>query len=118
MAEVVVATRSGIHRFDTGSGDGDRGEELSGRPVDALARDGSGWWAVAGERGVVTSQAPGQWDAVAHVPLAGTCLTPAPGGLLVGTEGASLFRFTGGGFEPVESFERVEGRDKWYTPWG
>jgi hypothetical protein len=118
MAEVVVATKGGIHRFDTVSGDEGRGEELAGRAVDALAREGSGWWAIAGERGVVTSQAPGHWDAVAHVPLAGTCVAPAPGGLLVGTEGASLFRFTGGGFEPVESFERVEGRGKWYTPWG
>jgi hypothetical protein len=29
-----------------------------------------------------------------------------------------LLRFVGGTLEPVESFDAVKGRDKWYTPWG
>jgi photosystem II stability/assembly factor-like uncharacterized protein len=47
-----------------------------------------------------------------------TCLAPTPAGLLVGTEGAHLFRLAEGGLEPVESFEAVESRETWYTPWG
>ncbi|MBT3345015.1 MAG: hypothetical protein HN712_12490 [Gemmatimonadetes bacterium] len=39
--------------------------------------------------------------------------------LLAGTEPARLFRITGDGLvEPLEGFDRVEGRDSWDTPWG
>ena len=46
------------------------------------------------------------------------CAVDAPGGLIVGTEGAHLLRFRGDGFETIESFDRAPGRDEWYTPWG
>ena len=42
----------------------------------------------------------------------------APGGLIIGTEGAHLLRLGSDGFETLESFDRVPGRDEWYTPWG
>lgn len=42
----------------------------------------------------------------------------APGGLIVGTEGAHLLRFGSGGFESIDSFDHVPDRDQWYTPWG
>jgi hypothetical protein len=120
MAEVVVATRDGVHRFDAAAGLGDNGQqELPGQDVSALARDESGWWAIVGQRSILTSRVPGRWEAVAHVPgTGGTCLSPSQGGLLVGTAGAHLLRFTAGRLEPVRSFEQVEGREKWYTPWG
>lgn len=39
--------------------------------------------------------------------------------LVVGTEPAKLFRITGDGLvEPMEGFDRVEGRESWDTPWG
>ena len=39
--------------------------------------------------------------------------------LLVGTEPAHLYRITGDGLvEPLEGFDRVEGRAEWGTPWG
>ena len=36
----------------------------------------------------------------------------------MGTTGAGLWRWTDGGPVRVESFERMPGRDGWYTPWG
>jgi hypothetical protein len=39
-------------------------------------------------------------------------------GVLIGTSEAHVLRFAGGILEPVESFDRAEGRDAWHTPWG
>jgi hypothetical protein len=38
--------------------------------------------------------------------------------MLVGASEARLFRVTDSAAEPVEAFDRAEGRDGWYTPWG
>jgi hypothetical protein len=46
------------------------------------------------------------------------CAVDAPGGLLIGTEGAHLARVSPTGLERVASFEDTPGRDTWYTPWG
>jgi hypothetical protein len=46
------------------------------------------------------------------------CAVDAPGGLLIGTEGAHLTRVTPDGLARLEGFERTDGRDGWYTPWG
>jgi hypothetical protein len=46
------------------------------------------------------------------------CLCPIPSGLLVGTSEAHLARVADGMVEPIDSFERTEGREHWYTPWG
>jgi hypothetical protein len=120
MVEVAVATRAGVYRFDAEAGwSDDVQQELSGQDVGAISRDNRGWWAIAGDRAVVTSLDPGRWEVVAHVPgTGGTCLHPAPGGLLVGTAGAHLLRLAAGRLEPMHAFEQTEGRDAWYTPWG
>jgi photosystem II stability/assembly factor-like uncharacterized protein len=120
MVEVAVATGAGVYRFDAGAGWSDDVEqELSGQDVGAIARDDRGWWGIAGDRAVVLSLDPGRWEVVTHVPgTGGTCLHPAPGGLLVGTPGAHLLRLSAGRLEPVRTFEQIEGRDEWYTPWG
>ncbi len=46
------------------------------------------------------------------------CAVDAPGGLLIGTEGAHLTRVSPTGLTRIASFETTEGRDEWYTPWG
>jgi hypothetical protein len=46
------------------------------------------------------------------------CAVDAPGGLLIGTEGAHLVQVGPDGLTRVESFETTPGRDEWYTPWG
>jgi len=45
-------------------------------------------------------------------------LALAGGGALIGTAEARLFAIRGGRLEPVESFDRAEGRERWHTPWG
>ncbi len=46
-------------------------------------------------------------------------LSEEPLVLLAGTEPAKLYRITGDGLvEPLEGFDRVDGRDSWDTPWG
>jgi hypothetical protein len=45
-------------------------------------------------------------------------VAPTATGPLVGTEQAHLLRLSGRGLARVESFETVDGRRSWYTPWG
>jgi hypothetical protein len=84
----------------------------------ALAVDRWGVWALAGGRSVWRRTA-GPWIEVTGVPgLKGRCLSASEEGLLVGTAQAHLLRLEEGTLERVEGFDRVEGRDGWYTPWG
>jgi hypothetical protein len=46
------------------------------------------------------------------------CAADAPGGLLIGTEGAHLVQVGTEGLGRVEGFDAMAGRDEWYTPWG
>ena len=46
------------------------------------------------------------------------CAVDAPGGLVVGTEGAHLLRLGPIGLTRIDAFETMSGRDDWYTPWG
>lgn len=57
------------------------------------------------------------WTELASAPDL-LCAVDAPGGLLIGTEGAHLTRVTPTGLERITSFEHTPGRDTWYTPWG
>ncbi|MGZ4675584.1 MAG: WD40/YVTN/BNR-like repeat-containing protein [Acidimicrobiia bacterium] len=59
----------------------------------------------------------GAWVDIGEAPGL-RCAVDAPGGLVVGTEGAHLLRRRAGGLTRIESFETVEGREDWYTPWG
>jgi hypothetical protein len=45
-------------------------------------------------------------------------VAPASPDLLIGTEQAHLLRLTAAGPTRVESFDAVQGREAWYTPWG
>jgi hypothetical protein len=100
---------------------GDRvipGGALTGKSLTALARDGARAWAVV-DGHALWERGDDAWNERASIDgPAATCLAPAPGGLLVGTEEAHLLRRAGDALARVESFESVEGRDAWYTPWG
>jgi hypothetical protein len=57
------------------------------------------------------------WEEVARLErLRARCLLPANDRLLVGTSEAHLVDVRTG--SPIESFDRIPSRDKWYTPWG
>jgi hypothetical protein len=110
---VVVATAAGVVRFD---GEGPP-IALPGHDITSLSPDAR--WALTDGRTVQTEQ-DGQWSVAATLPdgLEGTCLLDAPGGVLVGTVGAHLLRLAGNTLEPVDTFDHVEGRDRWTQPWG
>lgn len=93
--------------------------ELAGRAVTALARDGGRWWALVDGRHVMRRDGDAGWLEVAALDgPAGTCLAITPAGLLIGTEGAHVWRLDDAGLVPVEAFDRAAGRQEWYTPWG
>lgn len=115
---ILVGTERGLWQL--------RGDTLE--PVDALAThdvtalacDRTGTWAVVDDRTLWATHHEDAWEVLASVDgPAATCVARAtPNDLLVGTERAHLLRLQGHRLLRVESFETVEGRDDWYTPWG
>ncbi len=94
-------------------------EALAGQSVIALAGQGPRTWAIVKGQAIWTTGANGRWEeAVVVGRWPTTCLAPTAGGLFIGTEQAHLLKFTDGRLEPVETFEEVQGRETWYTPWG
>src|SRR5262245_17109847 len=90
--------------------------EFGTRTVSALAQNGGDAWAIADGRSVLRWTS-GHWtERAALGDHQATCLAPTPNGLLIGTTQAHLFLLEDT-LEPVESFETVDGRKTWYTPW-
>jgi hypothetical protein len=114
---ILVGTESGL--WQQRDGTLEPVEAFAAREVTALARDDARTWALIEGSTVWASGESGPWQEQVSVDgPAATCLAPTPGGLLVGTEHARLLRLADGKLSRLESFERVEGRDEWYTPWG
>jgi hypothetical protein len=115
--KLLVGTEGGL--WQDRDGTLEAVEAFAGREVTALARDGALTWALIEGKMIWGREADSHWQEQATVEgPAATCLAPTAGGLLVGTEQARLLRFTDGTLSRIESFERVEGRKQWYTPWG
>src|SRR5438132_11641941 len=115
-ARIFVGTAGGLWTLE---GETSRPvEALAGRAVTALALGPASVWAVV-DGSALLELRDGAWTTRASIdgPPA-TCVAPTRDGVLVGTERARLFRLTGAGLAPMPSFETVEGRDAWYTPWG
>jgi hypothetical protein len=113
MNEILVGTADGLRVI------GERGRTfLEGRSVDALARDGSTWWAITDGRQLWRDVLGTPRPAAAPPGLRANCLLPTGASVLVGMAEARLFWLQDGQARPVASFDRVEGRDGWYTPWG
>src|SRR3989442_620410 len=93
-------------------------EVLTGKSLTALAVDGVRAWAIVDGR-ALWECVGSTWKERAMIEgSAATCVAPTPTGPLIGTEQAHLLRLTADGLTPVESFEAIDGRDAWYTPWG
>ncbi len=117
MLGLLAATDEGIQEIR--ARDEAPRTHLPGQKVWALSRDGSGWWALAGAQMLWRSEDGVSWQQAATVEeFGGNCLAPTSMGLLVGTTQAHLLRLRDDATERVESFELVEGREDWYTPWG
>src|SRR5437867_5248598 len=114
---ILVGTDGGLRTFgDVGA----PADALAGHSVAALAHDGPRMWALVDGRTLYASEDRREWTARATLDGedSATCLAPTTTGLYVGTEGAHLRRLQAGRLSPVDSFEAVDGRKTWYTPWG
>ena len=101
---ILVGTDDGLVELD--------GEtHLRGHRVTQLAREGEGWWAVLDDATILhlddEQSSSFEWQSP-------RCLLPTSRGLFVGGAEARLWR----NGEPVTSFDEVDGREGWYTPWG
>src|SRR5215469_3681410 len=117
---IVVATNDGLHVFDAGCSGNDvrKVEELAGCEVRALGLGGGGPWAIVDGKDLWRN-AGGRWSRVASTGRRrATCLAATPAGMLVGTARAHLLRLEGDKLVAVAGFDRAEGREAWYTPWG
>lgn len=117
MAQILVATHDGLHRFDPS------GKVLmvehAGREVTTVATEGWELWAILDGKEVVHTAGVDWWFHVANVSgLRGYCMADTRAGVLVGTSEAHLYRIAGKGLERVRSFESAPGRKEWFTPWG
>lgn len=111
---LTVATSEGLVRHD-----GAPPRRLLSREITALAVGGARWWASDADNRLVSGtdgDGPRELASLERARI--TALAPHPDGLLVGTEGAHLYRLGPDGLRPVTAFEEAEGRDAWYTPWG
>jgi hypothetical protein len=109
---MMVATRDGLWDLAVGADPQFRGHEVA-----RIARDGGTVWAVTD--GTTIRRGPGDWETVAESDgFEIRCILPSTLGLLVGTSDGRLMRLAGDRFEPFESFDDAEGRDKWWQVGG
>lgn len=118
MARIFVGTEDGLHEFDQSGRPG--AVRHAGREVTALAPEGWNFWAILDGREIWHTAGEPWWFPVGALEgLRGNCLADTRAGVIVGTSEAHLFRAAGkDGLEQVAGFDDVEGRAKWYTPWG
>jgi hypothetical protein len=104
---ILVGTDHGLRSLDGGV------DRLTGQPVIAV----SGQWVLVGDRQLVPLASGVEVKVEGPRAL---CLLEVGERLYVGTAEARLFAgpSTTAELAPVESFDRIETRDEWYTPWG
>ncbi len=116
---MLIGTSAGV--FELTAGGTRPAPAFGAREATAMVTDDRQVWAVVGRRTIVRRGLDGPWSDVARSEdLDIECLLPTPGGLVAGTDEAHLLRLVGDhrSLEPVSSFDAVEGREGWYTPWG
>ena len=116
MGTILVATTDGLRTFDD---DGrSRREDHPGRSVTALGRADAEAWGILDASELWHATVDG-WSHVTDLgSLHATCVTAIDPDVFVGTSQARLFRLVGEVLEPLVAFDRADGRETWYTPWG
>ncbi len=104
-----IATAIGL--IECAAGGGANATTTVGGPVRVF-----GDVVIAGSRRVLWRHDT-RWTELGEVPGI-LCAVDAPGGIIVGTEGAHLVRLGQGRLDQLEGFDQVIGRADWYTPWG
>jgi hypothetical protein len=117
MTRILAGTKDGIHEFGP---DGSPGTvHHAGRKVSALAPEGPSLWTILDGREVLRTTDQRGWEKAGILEdLRANCLADTRAGVVVGTSDAHLYRVAGGGLDRVDSFDQVQGRGDWYTPWG
>jgi len=118
MTTILVAGDGGVRTFDEGGTPGET--HLEGRPVASVTQDRRDLWAIVdrSELWRSTVGAPDAWEHVADVEGHSARCLAFTDSMMVGTSEARLFRVTDEGAVAYEGFDRAEGREGWYTPWG
>jgi hypothetical protein len=113
MGRILVGTDDGVHDIAS------KHVALRGHSVTSLVRLAGEWWAIADGHEILSHALdPIPTPEAKSDGLRANCLFPSAHGLLVGTSEARLLRLDETGLAPIAGFDRVEGRDGWYTPWG
>lgn len=124
MARILVGAADGLHVIEDGREiDVQRvgWNPESPSSVTALARQGTEVWAILDRHQIWRTLGAADSKQVVQIPnLELHCLGPTDSGVFIGTSQANLIRLTEAlvPIERVEAFDRVTGRDRWYTPWG
>jgi hypothetical protein len=117
MARILIGTRDGLRELDPGGRPG--AVWHAGRRVTAVAPEGWELWAVLDGREIWHTAGVDWWFRVAELDgLRANCMADTRAGVVIGASEGRLLRVAGEGVEPVTGFERAEGRERWYTPWG
>lgn len=92
-------------------------QELAHHPVRGLATDGHGGaLAIVDGRSILRRAPNGVWSTIAAAEMDLACCVAVGDVIYAGTDDASVLRVSAAGeIEPLRGFERVAGRDKWYT---
>jgi hypothetical protein len=112
MGTILVGTDDGLHQLDGSA------SWLRGRTVDALARGQGALWAVADGRELWREPHEVGGPVATAVEVRLNCVDAGAGEVVCGTAEAHLVRLEDGELRWVDPFDRAEGRDTWYTPWG
>ena len=116
MASVLVAGDDGLRTFDAG---GNRGPvHLEGRRVTTFVGDRDDLWAIVDRQELWHGVGRTDWTHRATLEGHEATSIAFTYELTVGTSEARLFQLDDDTLRPVEAFDRVQGRDGWYTPWG
>jgi hypothetical protein len=117
MPRILVATADGLHELGDGAVPGR--VHQAGRVVTTVVEWEKQLWAIVDRSEVWHTAEVDGWNQLGDLGhYQGTCLAFMKDDVLVGSSEARLFRVVGEGIEPVAAFDRVEGRSRWYTPWG
>ncbi|WP_036484457.1 hypothetical protein [Myxosarcina sp. GI1] len=101
------------------SNDSQQDVEHSEHQIDAIAYSNDDLWVVSDLKSVLHRNNAGKWTELGSVEdLELKCILPLKAGILAGTSEAHLIRVNDNNIEFINSFDKVEGRSEWYTPWG
>lgn len=115
VGQTLMGTAAGLCFFQ----DDQPQLELEQHSIGAIAHNEQGIWVVIDASSVWHRNLQGKWSPVGTVKdLRVNCLLPLKGAILIGTSEAHLGLIVDGSVQWLDSFEAVEERSQWYTPWG